>query len=93
MNSEMSQYITIIVFTLILIALVRLAIPFKIKRITRKSENVQNNLNNKTVKNYISFLRMNTLINAPEIGQVLRETQLVINEAAPIELLKNGNRI
>ena len=85
MNSEMNQYVIIIVFTLSLIVLVRLAIPYKIKRILRKSEYVRNNLNNKNVRKYISFLRMNSLINTPEIGHALRETQLVVNKAEHIE--------
>ena len=85
MDSEMEKYITMIVFAGLLITLVRLSIPFKIKRVIRKSEYVQNNLTNKNVKKYIAFLRMNTLINVPEIGQALRETQLVVNEAVHID--------
>jgi len=85
MDSEMINYITIIVFSIIAITLVRLAIPFKIKRVIRKSEYVRNNLNNKNVRKYIAFLRMNTLINVPEIGQALRETQSEINEATHID--------
>lgn len=85
MDSEMNQYITIIVFSVILIAVVRLAIPYKIKRILRKSEYVRNNLNNKGVRKYINFLRMHTIVNSHEVGQALQETQLVVNKAEHIE--------
>jgi len=85
MDSEMNKYITMIVLAILLITFVRLAIPFKIMRVIRKSEYVRNNLNNKSVRKYINFLRMSKLINVSEVGQALRETQLVINEAAYID--------
>ncbi|MCB8817142.1 hypothetical protein [Desulfosporosinus shakirovi] len=85
MDSETKKYITVIVLAILLIILVRFAIPFKIIRVIRKSEYVRDNLNNKNVRNYISFLGKSMLINAPEVGQALRETQLVVNEAMHID--------
>ncbi len=85
MDSEMQKYITMLVFAALLITLVRFSIPFKIKRVIRKSEFVQKNLNNRNVRKFIAFLRMNTLINVPQIGQTLRETQLIINKAEHID--------
>lgn len=85
MDNELKKYMTIIIFVFLLFTLIRLSIPFKIKRVIRKSEFVRNNLNNKNVRKFIAFLRMNTLINVPEIGQTLRETQLMVNEAVHID--------
>ena len=55
MDSEMKKYVTMVVLAILLIILVRLAIPFKIVRVIRKSEYVRNNLNNKNVRKYIIF--------------------------------------
>ncbi len=84
MSGEWKDSLTVIGFALILIAIVRLIIPYKIKRVIKRCEYVQNNLNNKNVRKLIRFIRINN-VSSPQIGQALRETQLAVNEANHID--------
>jgi hypothetical protein len=85
MSPELKDTLNIIGIAAVIIALVRFTIPYKIKRVIRKCEFVQNNLNNKNVKKFIRYLRTNSIIGSPQIGQALCETQLIINDAEHID--------
>lgn len=85
MEMGFKNVLTAIFFISLFVLVVRISIPFKIKRVIRKSEHLKNNLNNKNVNKYISFLRNITLINVPEVGNAIREVQLVVNQADHID--------
>ena len=85
MSAGIKNLLTVIFFASLLVFMFRLLIPYKIKRIIRKTEHLKANLNNKNVVKYISFLRSITIINVPEVGNAIREVQLMVNGAEHID--------
>lgn len=85
MSSDWKQVLTMAVFVGLLLVLVKITIPYKVKRIIRKCEFIKNNLDNRNLKKFIVFLRLNTIVNSQEVGEELRNVQKIVNEAKHIE--------
>ncbi len=85
MSTGIKNILTLIFFISLFVLVLRIFIPYKIKRIVRKSAHLKDNLNNKNLNKYISFLRNITLINVPEVGNTLREVQLMVNGSEHID--------